>query len=94
MAFTVRRTLGEALGSIACFVAVLTALVMIDDRVRERMSLLLSGTPSDQMNSWADRANLTVDAVVQAVHDQSIAHAPMLIFTVVAIVLVIFMLRT
>jgi hypothetical protein len=94
MGFPVRRSIGEAIGSAACFVAVLTALVMIDERVRTRMTLMFSGNPSGQLNSWSERANLMVDALAQAARDQSIAHAPMLMFTLVAIVLVIFMLRT
>lgn len=94
MGLTVRRTLGEAVGSAFCFVAVLVALVSIDDRVRDRMALLFSGSAATQVSSFGHRLNQVADALAQAVADQSIAHAPMLIFTMVAVVLVIFMLRT
>jgi hypothetical protein len=92
MGLPVRRTFGEALGSAFCFVAVLTALVAIDERVRDRMSLMFSDASVG--HGWSARASEIMDVVVQAAHDQSIAHAPMLIFTMVAVVLVLFMLRT
>jgi hypothetical protein len=73
---------------------VLTALVAIDNRVRDRMSLVFSEAASGHASSWVDRIGQVTDVLVQAAQDQSIAHAPMLVFTMVAVVLVIFMLRT
>lgn len=94
MGLTIRRSVGEAVGSACCFVAVLTALVAIDERVRGRMSLLFSDAAGDAAGSWGDRASQFADVLVQAARDQSIAHAPLVLFTMVAVVLVIFMLRT
>jgi hypothetical protein len=73
---------------------VLTALVAIDERVRYRMSLLFAEASNDRLGSWAERASALADVIAQAARDQSIAHAPLVIFSLVAVVLVIFMLRT
>lgn len=89
-----RRSIGELAGSVVCFLAVLTALVAVDARVRERMVLLFSQASGDSVASWGDRVDGLIDAVVQAARDQSIDNAPMLIFALVAAVLVVFMLRT
>ena len=89
-----RLAIGEVAGSVFCFLAVLTALVAVDVRVRERVVLLFAEASGDSVASWSDRLNSLVDAIVQAARDQSIDNAPMLIFAIVAAVLVVFMLRT
>lgn len=94
MGVRTRRTMGEVAGSVLCFLTVLTALVAIDVRVRERVVMLFAGTSGDSVASWGDRIDSLVDAVVQAASDQSINNAPMLIFAIVAAVLVVFMMRT
>lgn len=94
MAITARRGVGEAVGSAFCFLAVIAALVAIDERVRDRMSLLFAEAATDRVGSWGHRASSLADVIVQAARDQSIAHAPLVIFAMVAVVLVIFMLRT
>ena len=82
------------MGSAFCFVAVITALVAIDERVRDRVSLLFADAATDRVGPWAHRAGSLVEVLVQAARDQSIEHAPLVIFAAVAVVLVIFMLRT
>lgn len=77
-------------GSIACFLLVLGVLVGLDPRVRER-AWILAGEAS---GSGGDRLAELGDAVLLAIRDQSIEHAPLLIFSIVAAVLLIFMLRT
>lgn len=89
-----RLAIGEVAGSVFCFLAVLTALVALDVRVRERAGLLFSQTGGDSVASWGYRLNSFVDAIIQAVRDQSIGDSPMMIFAIVAAVLVVFMLRT
>ncbi len=86
--------MGEMAGSVLCFIAVLSALVAVDPRVRERVMLLFNEASTEGLTSWGYRANRLVEAVIQAVRDQSIDNAPLLIFSVVAAVLVVFMLRT
>ena len=85
------RGTGEAIGSVVCFIAVLATLVAVDDRVRERISLEMS---SDQLATWSERANGIIAVVLDVARDQSIAHAPLVVFSIVAVVLVLFMLRT
>ena len=86
-----RRGAGEAIGSVVCFIAVLATLVAIDDRVRERITIEMS---SERLATWSERANSVVNVVLAVARDQSIAHAPLLVFSIVAVVLVLFMLRT
>ena len=91
MATKPRRGIGEAIGSLICFFAVLGTLIALDDRARERVSLQLSGAG---LASWTQQARSIASVVLEAAHDQSIEHTPLLIFSVVAVVLVLFMLRT
>jgi len=85
-----RRT-GEAIGSLICAIGVLGALVAFDDRVRERLSLEMS---SQGLATWGERAGGVATVILAVARDQSIEHAPLLVFSVVAVVLVLFMLRT
>ena len=94
MGVRARRAIGEAAGSVLCFLVVLTALVAVDVRVRERVGLLFDQASGGSVESWGDRMNALVGVIVQAARDQSIDNAPMMIFAIVATVLVVFMLRT
>jgi hypothetical protein len=85
------RGLGEAVGSLICFTVLLGTLIAIDDRVRDRVTFELSGAT---LNSWGGQARSVTNVLIEAAHDQSIQHAPLLIFSLVAVVLVVFMLRT
>jgi hypothetical protein len=85
---------GEAMASALCVVAVLATLVAVDARVHDRFSALLSQTSSEGLTTWEARAGAFSDAVMQAARDHSIDQAPLLVFTVVAAALLIFMLRT
>lgn len=85
------RGLGEAIGSLICFLAVLGALVAADDRVRERLSLEMS---REGLATWTEHARRVGHVILDVARDQSIEHAPLLVFSVVAVVLVLFMLRT
>lgn len=90
-----RRAFGDALISMGALAALLTTLVLVDDRVRQQVSLRFSGTqPSTELANAAARLRDLASVVMEAARDQSIEHAPMLIFVLVATVLVLFMLRT
>jgi hypothetical protein len=89
-----RPGIGEAAASAFCLVAVLGMLVAVDGRVRERFSALISEASSEGLTSWEVRAEAFGNAVVQAARDRSLDQAPLLVFTVVAAALLIFMLRT
>jgi hypothetical protein len=81
-------------GSAAGFLAVLGVLVFLDPRVAHRFSHLASRAPGGELRGVADQAGSLGSALLMALKDQSIEHAPMLVFTAVAVLLVGFMLRT
>jgi hypothetical protein len=81
-------------GSLAGFLVVFGALVAVDDRVGRHLRALLSQGPSGDVGFVKDRFAALGQAIVMAARDQSIDHAPLLVFSAVAIVLVFFMVRT
>ena len=89
-----RRVLGEALMSAATVAVLLMALVSFDDRVREQLSQRFMAKPSVQLASAGYQVRNITSVIVEAARDQSRAHAPMLLFSLAAVVLVLFMLRT
>ena len=89
-----RRPFGEALISIGAVVMLLLTLVAIDDRVREQLSLRFRTAPTaDLVNAGTNVRDLAT-VVFEAACDQSVAHAPLMIFVVAATLLTLFMLRT
>ena len=78
-------------------VALVAGLAMIDLRVRDHVGLVLKGSPgntSDELATIGARLQDLLLVAVQAVRNQSIEHAPLVIFALAALVLVLFMLRT
>jgi len=90
-----KRAIGDALISVAALCALIAMLAAFDVRVREQISMRVSaGQPAAQVaNAEATVRNLA-SVVFLAARDQSIEHAPMVIFVLLAIVLFMFMLRT
>ena len=89
-----RRAVSDALVSAAAVTALLLALVAIDDRVREQIVLRMSAGPTAQLADLGSRVRDVAAILVIAARDQSIEHAPLMIFALAATVLVLFMLRT
>jgi hypothetical protein len=90
-----RRTVGDALISVGALAGLLLALVAVDDRVRQQVSLRFSGSSaSSELMNVGSGAREIVGVVFQAAKDQSLNHAPLMIFVVAASVLTLFMLRT
>jgi hypothetical protein len=89
-----RKAFGEAVLSVGTIAVVLLILVGMDDHVRMEFNARFMQNPSQQLESAGHSARALSAVIAQAAHDQSIAHAPMLIFALVATVLVLFMLRT
>jgi hypothetical protein len=90
-----RRVINDALISLGALVLLLVALVSIDDRVRERVTEILRTPPnSAEIAGTGAQAVQISNVVFKAARDQSVEHAPMVIFCVAATVLVLFMLRT
>jgi len=86
-----RRVLNDALISAGALVVLLVMLVSIDGRVRDQIAgsmryASVAGTGAQIGNVGS--------IVLEAVLEQSVAHAPLAIFSVAAVVLVLFMLRT
>ena len=90
-----RRVVGDTLISMGALAALLTTLVLIDGRVREQVSRRIGvGHASTDLVDAGSRVRDLASVVMDAARDQSIEHAPMFIFVLVATVLVLFMLRT
>jgi len=90
-----RRAISDALISMGALAVLLLALVSVDDRVRERITTMLAAPPSSAQIVGAGEKMREVSAiVVSAARDQSIEHAPLMIFAAAATVLVLFMVRT
>jgi hypothetical protein len=80
--------------SAAGFGAVLGTLVALDPRVSHRLSAFIAGGPGGQFRGATDQAHALGTALLDALKDQSIDHAPLLVFTAIAVLLVGFMVRT
>ena len=88
------RRFPERTLSLACFIGVLAVLLHWDPRVRDRLSTMAQNVSQSAGSHLSDGASTIGGALIEAVLHQSISHAPLLIFGVVAAVLVICMLRT
>jgi hypothetical protein len=88
------RALREALMSAGTVVILLLVLVAFDNRVREQVSRRIVAHPSAELASVERQVSDLTTVIVAAARDQSLGHAPLLIFTLAAAVLVLFMLRT
>jgi hypothetical protein len=84
--------LQQSMLSVILFVIVLGGLVLVDPRVRDRLSALITG--GDGVSSVGDRAGDLGGALLSALRYQSIENAPLLIFATVGAVLFVFMVRT
>jgi hypothetical protein len=89
-----RRVHRETLLSAGSVVILLLVLIAFDDRVREQVSRRVVAHPSQELASVERQASSLTNAIAVAARDQSRGHAPLLIFTLAAGVLVLFMLRT
>jgi hypothetical protein len=90
----ISRRISEVIISIACLATVIMALVGIDPRVRDRFWQAFSTASSGDVTPVTDQLHAINDSILQLAQEHSISQAPLLLFTVVALVLVMFMLRT
>src|SRR5438445_5006616 len=75
--------------------ALIVGLAAIDDRVRDQFAMLIGGRgPTTEMIGVGARLESLVAVLAQAVRDQRMERAPLVIFALAALVLVLFMLRT
>jgi hypothetical protein len=89
-----RRVFREALMSVGTVVILLLVLIAFDDRVRDAVSRRVVAHPSQELAGVGRQASRLTAVIASAARDQSVGHAPLLIFTLAAGVLVLFMLRT
>jgi hypothetical protein len=88
----VRRSLGEAAGSAACFcLAALTALLAVNDQVREQ---IVQTATDGHVAAWGRQVPGLITVFVGAGYSQAASNAPLFAFAVVAGLLLLFMLRT
>ena len=91
----IRERIVGGLTAAAGMVALVGGLALIDRRVRRQLVLAFSSTgPTDQLSAVSERLGSLVYIVLQAAREQTIEHAPLVIFGLAAAVLVLFMLRT
>ena len=83
------RGIKQGFISAAVFAVVLFGLVSVDDRVRERFGAVV-GSGGEGLTPWGDRVGDLGDALMSALRYQSIENAPLLVFTAVGVVLVVF----
>ncbi|HKB11088.1 MAG TPA: hypothetical protein VKD69_10550 [Vicinamibacterales bacterium] len=88
-----RRTWSEVLLTVGTLTVLVMVLVAVDPRVREQVSMRVSA-PTVSIADAGNHARDLTSVISQAARRQSLEHAPLLIFGLVATVLVLFMLRT
>jgi hypothetical protein len=83
------------IGAAAGLLVLAGTLAIIDERVRHAMVNVVNGTtPSGEIAAASQTLEDSVTLVLQAVRDQSIEHAPLTLFAIGAMALVLFMTRT
>jgi hypothetical protein len=88
-----RRTWSEVLLTIGTLTILVMVLVAVDPGVRDQVSMRVSA-PSVSIADAGYHARDLTNVIAQAARHQSLEHAPLLIFALAAMVLVLFMLRT
>jgi len=90
-----RRAVGEGMLTLGGAVLLVLTRVMLNDRVREELaSVVDTRHPASSVAALSSSAGQIVAIISAAARQQSIDHAPLVIFSLTATVLVLFMLRT
>lgn len=93
MGYRAPRGFWEKLGSASCAGGLLGGLIALDERVRDRLVDVISHLYASGLPYWGSQAAGVGNALAVAVESQSISHAPLLLFSLSAALLVVFMLR-
>jgi hypothetical protein len=81
--------------AMAGIVALIVGLAVIDERVRMQFSLIFSGRPpTGEIASLGHQVEDLFRVLWQGIADQSVENAPLVVFSVAALVLVVWMTRT
>jgi hypothetical protein len=89
-----RQKIGEGLLTAGSTILLIVMLVVIDWRTTQKVTSLVQDRPFKALGSgvaWLEGAG---SAFLDAIRYQSLEHAPMTVFFVVAVILVLFMTRT
>ena len=90
-----RRAVGEAMMTLGGALVLVLTLVLLNDRVRDEIGSVLDARhPAATVTGLGARLSEVVAIAAVAAREQSLAHAPLVIFSLAAMVLVLFMLRT
>ena len=90
-----KRAVSEALISVGSLCVLIAMLATFDERVRQEISMRVGpGQPAMQMANAGATIRSLASIVFVAAREQSIEHAPLVIFVLLATVLFLFMLRT
>ena len=89
-----RRLVNDALISVGAVTLLLAALVAVDNRVRDYVVNTARGAAPDNATDAGTRLGDLGSIVLTAVRDQSLAYAPLTIFAIVAVILLVLMVRT
>jgi len=88
-----RRAFGDTLISIAALGTLITTIVLVDDRVRDQMTLRFGGSSaSSELHGVSVHARNIASVVMMAARDHGLEHGPVVLFAVAAVVLVVLML--
>jgi hypothetical protein len=89
-----RQKIGEGLLTAGSMILLIVMLVAIDWRTSQKATSFIQDRPFRALGSgvaWLEGAG---SAFLDAIRYQSLEHAPMMVFFVVAVILVLFMTRT
>lgn len=89
-----RRAMSDAMMAAGSLLALLAGLIVIDANVRQQIALRLSSHPVDALAATGNHVQDLTAVIMVAAREQTLAHEPLAIFTLAAVVLVLFMLRT
>jgi hypothetical protein len=90
-----KRAIVDGFISVGSLCALIAMLAAFNPEVREQISMRVSaGQPAAQLSNAEATVRSVASIVLISAREQSIEHAPLLIFVLMAIVLILFMLRT
>jgi len=90
-----KRAIGDAVMSVGALCVLFVLLVSFNAPLREEVSRRIgAGRPTVQAANMGATVRNVASVLFVAARDQSIEHAPLVIFVMAAIVLFMFMLRT
>jgi len=90
-----KRAIGDAAMSVGALCALIVLLISFNPPLREEVSRRINaGRPTVQAANMGATVRNVASVLFVAARDQSIEHAPLVIFVMAAIVLFMFMLRT